>query len=80
MSHENAYQTQLKSRRMCLNDAGNVSHVERSPHFNFLGPRSMIFAAVCAVHSHKASCMEVAAGTDSSDKKGIMCHLERITK
>ena len=40
-----ALQTQLKSRRMCLNDTGNVNHVERSPHFNFFGPRSMIFAA-----------------------------------
>ena len=45
VSHESAYQTQLKSRRMCLNDTGNVNHVERSPHFNFFGPRSMIFAA-----------------------------------
>ena len=46
-SHGSAYQTQLKSRRMCLNDTRNVNHVERSPHFNFLGPRSMIFAAGC---------------------------------
>ena len=45
VSHESAYQTQLKSRRMCLDDTGNVNHVERSPHFNFFGPRSMIFAA-----------------------------------
>ena len=45
MSHESAYQTQLKSLRMCLDDTGNVNHVERSPHFNFFGPRSMIFAA-----------------------------------
>ena len=41
VSHESAYQTQLKSRRMCLNDTGNVNHVERSPHFNFFGPRSI---------------------------------------
>jgi len=44
----NAHQTQLKSRRMCLNDTGDVNHVEGSPHFNFLGPRSMIFAAGCS--------------------------------
>ena len=44
----NADQTPLKLRRMCLNDTGNVNHVERSPHFNFFGPRSMIFAADCS--------------------------------
>ena len=62
MSHESAYQTQLKSRRMCLNDTGNVSHVERSPHFNFFGPRSMIFAAGWGSFTQSQLHMEVAAG------------------
>ena len=44
----NADQTPLKLRRMCLNDTGNVNHVEGSPHFDFFGPRSMIFAADCS--------------------------------
>ena len=61
----NADQTPLKLRRMCLNDTGNVNHVERSPHFNFFGPRSMIFAADCSSFTQNqlhGSYTEVAAG------------------
>ena len=82
VSHESAYQTQLKSRRMCLNDTGNFSHLERSPHFNFFGPRSMIFAVhrLGFIHTkptawNDGSCYNLLLESDSSGlEKGIMCH------
>ena len=81
MSHESAYQTQLKSRRMCLNDTGNFNHVERSPHFNSStsSARGAWSLRQAEVHSHKANCMEVAAGIGLKRlEKGIIVPLPKL--
>ena len=81
MSHESAYQTQLKSRRMCLNDTGNVNHVERSPHFSLeLGSAEHDLCGRLRFIHTKPAAWKLLLESDSSALRRESCAILNVKK
>ena len=78
MGHESADQTQLKSRRMCLNDTGNVKHVEGSPTSASLACAEHDLCGRLQFIHTKSTARKLLLESDSSGLKRATCASRRI--